>query len=289
MSAVVQEETRAAHEREGRIFSASHPAGAVTRVKFFLRHWGSAILLAVLGLVLWEVLVRLLNVQEWLLPPVSNILVELISDPTLFVRHAWVTAQEIIVGFLISATFGLTMATAMFWSKLIERSFYPFLIASQTVPVFTLAPLLVIWTGTGLTPKVIIVVLFTFFPITISLMTGFRSVDPDMVAMFRTLGASRRQMFAKLYFPSSLPFLFSGLKVAAVVSVIGAVIGEWIGSGSGLGWLIKISGSRYQTDVVFAAIFILSLMASLMFLSIAATQSRMLRHYPGSENEGARQ
>ena len=137
--------------------------------------------------------------------------------------------------------------------------------------------------------SVIIVVLFTFFPITISLMTGFRSVDPDMVAMFRTLGASRRQMFAKLYFPSSLPFLFSGLKVAAVVSVIGAVIGEWIGSGSGLGWLIKISGSRYQTDVVFAAIFILSLMASLMFLSIAATQSRMLRHYPGSENEGARQ
>ena len=289
MSVVVQEETRAAHEREGRLGTVSHRASAIAKAKYFLRHWGSAIALAILGLVIWEVLVKLLDVQEWLLPPVSNILAELVGDPTLFVRHAWVTAQEIIVGFLVSATFGLVMATAMFWSRLIERSFYPFLIASQTVPVFTLAPLLVIWTGTGLTPKVVIVVLFTFFPITISLMTGFRSVDPDMVAMFRTLGATRRQMFAKLYFPSSLPFLFAGLKVAAVVSVIGAVIGEWIGSGAGLGWLIKISGSRYQTDVVFAAIFTLSVMASLMFLAIAATQSRMLRHYPGSENEGARQ
>ena len=117
-------------------------------------------------------------------------------------------------------------------------------------------------------------------------MTGLRSVDPDMIDMFRTLGATKQQQFAKLHLPSSLPYLFAGLKVAAVVSVIGAVIGEWIGASEGLGWLIKTSGSRYQTDKVFAAIFALSIMASLMFISISIVQSRMLRHYHQADSQG---
>lgn len=257
------------------------------RLTGYVQNWGAAIVIALLGLVVWELSVRLFDVQEWLLPPVSQILSELIADPPLFISNGWVTLREILVGFMVSTTFGFVMATGMFWSRLLERSVYPFLIASQTVPVFTLAPLLVIWTGTGMTPKVVIVVLFTFFPITIGLMTGLRSVDSDMVAMFRTLGASKWQMFTKLHLPSALPYLFAGLKVAAVVSVIGAVIGEWIGASAGLGWLIKTSGSRYQTDKVFAAIFALSVMASMMFILISLAQDRMLRHYHQSDSEGA--
>ena len=212
---------------------------ALNKLRYYVQNWGAAFMIAVLGLVLWEVLVKAFDVQEWLLPPVSQILTELFADPVLFLENAWVTLREILVGFIVSTTFGFVMATGMFWSRLLERSVYPFLIASQTIPVFTLAPLLIIWTGTGMTPKVVIVVLFTFFPITIGLMTGLRSVDSDMVAMFRTLGASKWQMFTKLHLPSALPYLFAGLKVAAVVAVIGAVIGEWIGASSGLGWLIK--------------------------------------------------
>ena len=256
------------------------------RVRSFARAWGSAMILAGLGLVLWEILVRVLNVQTWILPPVSLILAELVDKPDLFLRHAYVTTQEILIGFAVSITFACAMATAMFWSRLLERSVYPFLIASQTIPVFTLAPMLLIWIGTGMGPKIVVVVLFTFFPVTINLMTGFKSVDSDMVDMFRTLGASRWQMFTKLYVRSALPYFFAGLKVAAVVSVIGAVIGEWVSAASGLGWLIKTSTPKFQTELVFAAIFTLSIMAALMFISIALLQSRVLRNYPGSNPQG---
>ena len=275
---------------------ATHPVDSVspaadqntftTRLRVFLRNWGSAMLLAASGLVLWEVLVRVLDVQTWILPPVSLILLELVDKPDLFLRHAYVTVQEILIGFAVSITFSCVVATAMFWSRLLERSVYPFLIASQTIPVFTLAPMLLIWIGTGIAPKIVVVVLFTFFPVTINLMTGFKSVDSDMVDMFRTLGASRWQMFTKLYVRAALPFMFAGLKVAAVVSVIGAVIGEWVSAASGLGWLIKTSTPKFQTELVFAAIFTLSIMAALMFISIALLQSHVLRNYPGSNPQG---
>lgn len=254
----------------------------VTRgVRVFFENWGFAMLLAACGFAAWEIAVRVWSVPDWLLPPVSQILVEWWEKKGWLLSHGFVTAQEIIIGFLITGAFGLTLATVMFWSRILERSIYPFLIASQTIPVFTLAPMLIIWAGTGIAPKVIIIVLFTIFPITISLATGFRSVDADMVAMFRTLGASRAQMFTKLYLPSALPYLFAGLKVAAVVSVIGAVIGEWIGAGSGLGFVIKNAGARNQTETAFAAIFTLSAMAAIMFLLIVAVQARTLRNYPG--------
>ncbi len=286
MSALPQTDDHIANENAAAP-SRRSTGSVLKKLKTYVQNWGAAILIALFGLLLWELSVSLFDVQEWLLPPVSQILSELIADPFLFIENGWVTLREILVGFMVSATFGFVMATGMFWSRLLERSVYPFLIASQTVPVFTLAPLLVIWTGTGMTPKVVIVVLFTFFPITIGLMTGLRSVDPDMIAMFRTLGASKWQMFTKLHLPSALPYLFAGLKVAAVVSVIGAVIGEWIGASAGLGWLIKTSGSRYQTDKVFAAIFTLSVMASMMFILISLMQTRMLRHYHQSDSEGA--
>lgn len=250
-------------------------------LRVFFENWGFALLLAACGFAAWEVAVRVWAIPDWLLPPVSQILVEWWDKKAWLFSHGLVTAQEIVVGFLITGALGLTLSTVMFWSRILERSIYPFLIASQTIPVFTLAPMLIIWAGTGIAPKVIIIVLFTIFPITISLSTGFRSVDADMVAMFRTLGASRAQMFTKLYLPSALPHLFAGLKVAAVVSVIGAVIGEWIGAGSGLGFVIKNAGARNQTDTAFAAIFTLSAMAAVMFLLIVAIQARALRNYPG--------
>ena len=175
----VPSENATVHSRQSRV-------SILKRLTDAVQNWGTAIVIALFGLVIWELSVRFFNVQEWLLPPVSQILSELIADPLLFIENGWVTLREILVGFIVSVTFGFVMATGMFWSRLMERSVYPFLIASQTVPVFTLAPLLVIWTGTGMTPKVVIVVLFTFFPITIGLMTGLRSVDADMIAMFRT-------------------------------------------------------------------------------------------------------
>ncbi len=170
-------------------------------------------------------------------------------------------------------------------SRAVERSVYPIIIASQTIPIFTLAPLLIIWVGTDIMSKVIVVVLFTFFPIVISLVTGLRSVDREMVDMFRTLGASPFQTFRKLMVPTALPNFFAGMKVAAVVSVIGAVIGEWVGASAGLGWLMKLSGPQFQTARVFAAIVVLSVLAMALFAAVVLLEKWSLRNYPATASQ----
>ena len=242
--------------------------------------WLPAIATAVALVVLWEVLVAVLDVQRWLLPAPSVIFVELLDSPGFLLRHAGVTLSEILIGFTVSIALAVVIASGIIWSRTVERSIYPIIIASQTIPIITLAPLLIIWVGTDIMSKVIVIVLFTFFPIVISLVSGLRSVDQEMVDMFRTLGASPFQTFSKLMIPSSLPSFFAGLKVAAVVSVIGGVIGEWFGASAGLGWLMKIAGGQFQTARVFAAIVVLSILAMALFAAIVALEKWSLRKYP---------
>ncbi len=245
-----------------------------------MRNWLPAVGTAVVLLAAWEVIVRAFEVQTWLLPAPTVILAELFDSFGLLVRHAGTTLTEILLGFLISVSLGIVLASGIVWSRAVERSVYPIIIASQTIPIFTLAPLLIIWVGTDIMSKVIVVVLFTFFPIVISLVTGLRSVDREMVDMFRTLGASPFQTFRKLMVPTALPNFFAGMKVAAVVSVIGAVIGEWVGASAGLGWLMKLSGPQFQTARVFAAIVVLSVLAMALFAAVVLLEKWSLRNYP---------
>ena len=157
--------------------------------------WFPAVSTAFVLLIAWEVIVRAFEVQRWLLPAPTVILGELIDSFGLLARHAGTTLVEIVFGFAVSVFIGISIASGIVWSRAVERSVYPIIIASQTVPIFTLAPLLIIWVGTDIMSKVIVVVLFTFFPIVISLVTGLRSVDREMIDMFRTLGASPSQTF----------------------------------------------------------------------------------------------
>jgi len=247
-----------------------------------VRNWLPAVGTAVVLLAAWEVIVRAFEVQTWLLPAPTVILAELFDSFGLLVRHAGTTLTEILLGFLISVSLGIVLASGIVWSRAVERSVYPIIIASQTIPIFTLAPLLIIWVGTDIMSKVIVVVLFTFFPIVISLVTGLRSVDREMVDMFRTLGASPFQTFRKLMVPTALPNFFAGMKVAAVVSVIGAVIGEWVGASAGLGWLMKLSGPQFQTARVFAAIVVLSVLAMALFAAVVLLEKWSLRNYPAT-------
>jgi ABC-type nitrate/sulfonate/bicarbonate transport system permease component len=246
--------------------------------------WFPAIFMAVALVVLWEVLVAVLNVQRWLLPAPSVIFAELFDSPGFLLGHAGLTLAEILIGFAVSIALAVVIASGIIWSRTVERSIYPIIIASQTIPIITLAPLLIIWVGTDIMSKVIVIVLFTFFPIVISLVSGLRSVDQEMVDMFRTLGASPWQTFSKLMIPSSLPSFFAGLKVAAVVSVIGGVIGEWFGASAGLGWLMKIAGGQFQTARVFAAIVVLSILAMALFAAVVALEKWSLRKYPPTAN-----
>ena len=179
----------------------------------------------------------------------------------------------------MSAVAGILLAAAIASSRLLERSIYPFIIASQTIPYIAIAPLLLVWVGPEITSKVIVVALISFFPIVVNLVDGLRSTDREMVNVLRTLGATPAQLFFKLHVHAALPYLMSGLKVAAVVSVIGAVVGEWVGAQGGLGWLMKVSGPQFQTPRVFASIVVLSAMAILLFVLLTAIEKWLLRNY----------
>ena len=231
-----------------------------------LANWIFPIGILVSLVIVWEVLVRVVNVPSWQLPPPSDILDELIVSKDLLLHHTLVTLKEIVVGFSVALVTGLTLAAGIAYSRILERSVYPIIIASQTIPIIAIAPLLLIWVGYGLTPKVIIVALICFYPIAVNTVDGLKSIDPDMISMFRTLGASRFQVFTKLQVPNSLPFMFSGIKIGISVSVIAAVIGEWVGGSEGLGYLITYSQPLFLTARVFAAIFLLSVMGIILFV-----------------------
>ena len=255
-------------------------AGALRRAAALLAVWTPPAALAAAGLGAWEAAARGFDVPAWLLPPPSAIFAETGSSFGLLMGHAGTTLIEIILGFALAMGCGASLAAAIAYSPLLERSLYPLVIASQTVPIIAIAPLLLVWVGPEITSKVIVVALISFFPITVNLVDGLRAADSEMVDMFRTMGATRRQVFFKLQAPVALPYLFSGLKVAAVVSVIGAVIGEWVGAQGGLGWLMRVSAPQLLTDRVFAAVLVLSAMAVILFLAVAAGERLALRNYP---------
>jgi len=228
---------------------------------------------------IWEALTRLLNTPDWLLPPPSAIAVAFFVEFDLLIGEAVVTLSEILAGFAVAAALGAAFAIVAAWTKWFERGLYPLIIALQTLPILALAPLLIVWFGLGLTSKVVIVALISFFPIAVSLVDGLKSTDRDLVNMMRVSGASRFQIFVKLQCPSALPNLFIGLKLGVVSAVIGAVVAEWVGSGSGLGYLIKLKGPQFQTDLVFAAIIMLVALSGALFWAIKLIQNFALRHH----------
>ena len=238
----------------------------------------------------WELWVRLGDVPKWQLPAPSAIANELGSSRSLLWTHTIVTLKEIVFGFSAALAAGLILASGIAYSRVLERSVYPIVIASQTVPIIAIAPLLLIWVGYGLTPKIIIVALICFYPIAVNTVDGLKAVDPDMVNMLRTLGASRWQVFTKLQIPTALPFMFSGIKIGISVSVIAAVIGEWVGASEGLGYLITYSQPLFLTARVFAAIFVLSVMGiSLFVLAVIVEHMMMPWHFNEKRSNAMRQ
>ena len=234
--------------------------------------WLPAGLIVLVLLGIWEGYVRLWAVPKWLLPAPSVIAMTLVVSRELLLDHTLVTFVEVVIGFGLSLLCGVLLACGIAASRTLERALYPFVIASQMVPIIVIAPLLLIWVGYGLTPKIIVVALTAFFPIVVNMVDGLKSVDPDAVNLLRTMGASRWQIFVKVQVPTSLPFLFSGLRVAMAVSVIGAVIGEWVGSSQGLGYLMIRSKPQFLTERIFAAIVILSVMGVALFVLVGVIE-----------------
>lgn len=249
------------------------------------RYLYPAALLFVL-LVGWEVAVRCFAVPKYILPAPSQALWAFISRFPFFLRHGLATLSEILLGFVLGGAGGFLLAVLFYHSRTLERALYPLIIGSQMIPVFAIAPLLIVWLGYGLWPKVVVTGLIVFFPVVVTAVDGLRSASDEMVDLFRTLGASRRQAFTKLLLPSSLPSLLSGLKVAATLSVVGATIGEWIGARQGLGYLMLQSNALLRSEVVFAALLMLTLIGLLLFGALRIIERRLLRwRTPGSVRE----
>ena len=223
----------------------------------------------------WDLLADALEIEPFLVPAPSDVADSLWNDRELLADNAQATLVEILLGFLIAAVTGFVFAVVMHSSDILRRAFYPLLMASQTVPVIAIAPILVVWLGYGIGPKLVIIALVCFFPITVNTLDGLRSVDPELPRMMRTLDATRWQTLRRIEIPSALPFLFSGLKIAAVISVIGAVFGEWSGSDEGLGHLILVAQGQVQTARVFAAVVVLSTLAIALFGLIALAERKL--------------
>jgi ABC-type nitrate/sulfonate/bicarbonate transport system permease component len=224
----------------------------------------------------WDWISNALNIEDFLVPAPSDIAKSLWEDRALLSSNAWVTLKEVVFGFAIAAVAGIGFALLIHLSETARRAVYPLLIASQTIPIIILAPILVVWFGFGITPKLVIVALICFFPITVNMLDGLRSVDPDLTKMLRSLGAGRLQRLWRAEIPTALPYAFSGARVAITVSVIGAVFAEYVGSSEGLGHLINQAQAQLLTARSFAAVVVLSAMAILLFALVSLIERKVI-------------
>ncbi|CEG26204.1 ABC transporter permease [Bacillus sp. B-jedd] len=231
----------------------------------------------------WEALVSIFDIPAWLLPAPSAILKEAAASYPLFLPDAGSTVMLALAGLSIGAAIGLLLAIVLHLVPPLRTAFYPFLIISQNVPIIVTAPLLVIWFGFGSLPKLIIITLVCFFPITIALLDGFRNAPRELLHFMKMSGATPLQTFAKVEFPNALPPLFSGLKISATYSVMGAVISEWLGAQKGIGVFMTLSSSAFRTDRVFIAIFMIVILSMLFYGVITMLEKKVVKWTPGGE------
>lgn len=209
--------------------------------------------------IVWYLLTVNVPRRERLFPVPTEVLTAFVQGrETLLNQHIPTTLAETLIGLSIALVFGLALAAGLDYLPIVKRALYPLLVLSQTIPIIAIAPALILMFGFGIEPKIVVVVLFCFFPITVAVVDGLSATDPDYVALLRAMGASRRQIWWKVRYPSALPALFSGLRIAATYSVSGAVVGEFISAQAGLGQYLRIGYSQNRMEQVFAAIFIIS-------------------------------
>lgn len=219
-------------------------------------------------LLTWEIIVIIFHIEQWILPAPTQIISSFWQSRSLIYYHLVPTVIEAVSGLTGAVFVSIFIAVLMERFQTIRKIIYPFLIISQTIPFIILAPLLTLWFGFGLLPKIIIIALVCFFPITINLFDGFQNVDPSILRLLASMGANQKQIFKWVKWPTSLPAFFSGLRVAAAYSVLGAVVSEWMGADRGLGILLIRSTKSYLTDRVFATIGIITVLSFIAVLTV---------------------
>jgi NitT/TauT family transport system permease protein len=215
--------------------------------------------------VAWDLAIRLFHIPPYQIPAPIDVVKQLWQDWPELLAQSWPTTYATLGGFLLSAAFGIPIAMLIAGSRTVESYVYPLLVFSQSVPKVAIAPLFVVWFGFGLVPKVISAFLLGFFPVVVSAVQGFKSVDPDMVDLARAMQGSRFQVFCAVNLPHAMPSIFSGLKVSVTLAVVGAVVGEFVGSNSGIGYVLQRSIGTFDLPTMFAALLILALLGVILF------------------------
>ena len=246
--------------------------------------WLAPVVLLLVLLAIWEIVARGLHVPDFILPAPSQIAVSFVEHFAELAWHGGVTLLEMALGLSIGTLGGIALAIAVFYSSLLDKALYPLIIGSQMIPVFAIAPILIVWMGYGLWPKVTVAALISFFPLVVNVSDGLREPSEGAVDLFRSMGATRMQIFRKLRWPACLPTLFSGLRVSTTLAVVGATIGEWVGAHQGLGYLMLQSNARLRMSLVFAAIVMLSLLGLLLFGAIRIIERRVVHWRPATSH-----
>lgn len=253
-----------------------------------LRHlWNSIwppLVAVILFLILWQAATSLFHIEKWILPSPTVIAKEAFSGAAGLWVHTQATLQLMLLGFAIGTTVGLLVACVLHTIPFLKSSLYPLIILSQNVPTIALAPLLMIWFGFGLLPKIIVITLVCFFPVAVATMDGLTRTDRVMLDYMRMAGASKSEIFRKLEVPHALPSMLSGVKIAATYSVMGAVIAEWVGADKGIGYYMMLQKSSFRTDKIFVAIAIIVAMSLAMFALIALLEKWLVRYKPANDD-----
>lgn len=238
-------------------------------------HWPAAVVFLAVA-VLWELVVAVTQTPAYILPRPSEILARTWSDFPYLIGEAAITLEEAIAGLFLASVLGLAAAVAMAQFRVLERAFFPLLVTIKVTPMVVVAPLLVLWLGFGPFPKVIVAALLSFFPILSNALIGLRSVNPRALEFMRSLNASRWEIMRELRIPQALPYLLSAYKISATLSIIGAVVSEWVGADRGLGHVIILASSNLDMTTLLAAVLILAAMGVGLYLAVDAVERRVL-------------
>jgi NitT/TauT family transport system permease protein len=244
-------------------------------LRFLDALWRPAILLG-LVFVLWWVAADQQWMPNYLLPTPAQVWETITANWSSLMHHSYVTLYETVIGFVIASLLGIGTAILIAYSRTMDKALYPIVLFAQVIPKIAIAPLLVVWFGNDLTPKIILAVLIAFFPVVVSGVTGLRSTDPELLELSATMGASRWQTFRKIRFPNALPHLMAGEKVAVTLAVVGAVVGEFVGADAGLGYTLLIANGNLDSAMLFATLILMSLIGILLFVIVEVAEALLI-------------
>jgi NitT/TauT family transport system permease protein len=239
------------------------------------RRFADPVIVFIVLALLWENAVELLGIKRYLLPPLSDVLQSIWSNRSALVSESWVTTQEVLAGFAAAMIGGVLLGLLIHALPVARRALYPFIVVFQGLPKIALAPLMVVWFGYGGASKVLMAFLFAFFPVVIATMGGLAGTPAHLIEHFRAIRAPAWTTFRRLHVPSALPSIMDGAKSAMPLAVIGAIVGEFVGSESGLGHLILEANANARTDYLFAALVVISLVAGLLYLLVELAAKRV--------------